>query len=79
MAIRLSSNCAHCAELSPQNLCNVHNVKVNADYTCDRFSMSGDLDANRQCTSCARYGGDTCAHPDKAADGMLCSSWAPQA
>ncbi len=79
MAIRLSSNCSNCAELTPAAECNVHKVKVNANYTCDSFALKNDLAVDRQCTSCTRHNTDSCAHPDKAAPGMLCSSWAPVA
>ena len=79
MAIRLSSTCTNCAELSDAIMCNVHEVKVNGHYTCDSFSMRQDLMLDRQCTTCTRYQQDDCAHPEKASEGMLCKSWAPVA
>jgi hypothetical protein len=79
MSIRLASNCAHCDSLSAANFCNVHEIKVNENYTCERFSLRPDIAAERHCGNCARHNSDTCAHPNKAAEGMLCSSWAPQA
>lgn len=79
MPIRLASNCGHCAALSPANHCKVHDIKVNENYTCDRFSMVPNLNTARECSNCARFKTETCAHPSKAAEGMLCASWAPQA
>ena len=77
MAIRLSSNCTNCAELAADTTCNVHQVKVSENYTCDSFTIKSDLEEDRQCTTCSRHNTSTCAHPDKAAEGMLCVSWAP--
>jgi len=75
--IRLSTNCTNCSELSDAQFCNIHQVKVNGNYTCDSFSPTSDFHAQRQCTSCVRYKTDSCAHPATAAEGMLCASWAP--
>jgi len=77
MAIRLSSNCNNCAELSAEALCNVHQVKVSGDYTCDSFTRKPEMNEDRQCTTCSRHETASCAHPDKATEGMLCVSWAP--
>ena len=79
MAIRLSSNCSNCAELSPAVICNVHKVKVSENYTCDSFSLKTTLSVDTDCTTCARFKKESCAHPDKATEGMLCTSWAPMA
>jgi len=79
MSIRLASNCSHCESLSTENMCSVHKLKVNENYTCDRFSLIFKLDLDRDCNNCLRNNTDSCAHPQKAAEGMLCSSWAPQA
>ena len=79
MPIRLASNCTHCESLETTNFCSFHNIKVNANYTCDRFSLVPKLDHERQCSNCARHQTDSCAHPEKAAEGMMCSSYAPQA
>jgi len=79
MAIRLSHSCSHCKELNSGNICGVHDVKVNSEYTCDSFTIRTSLKTSRDCTNCARFNGETCAHPKTAAEGMLCSSWAPQA
>ena len=79
MAIRISSNCTNCAELSPAVMCNVHKVKVSESYTCDSFSLKSTLSLDTQCPNCAHYKKDSCAHPSKATEGMLCSSWAPVA
>ncbi len=75
--IRLSTNCTNCAEMAHDAFCRVHEVKVSENYTCDSFSPTSRFNTQRQCTSCARYQSDSCAHPDKASEGMLCSSWAP--
>jgi hypothetical protein len=79
MPIRLATNCGHCSALAPSNHCKVHDIKVNEQYTCDRFSMMPKFDAARHCSNCSRFKTDSCAHPNKAAEGMLCASWAPQA
>ena len=79
MAIRLAINCAHCESLSASNHCMIHEVKVNENYTCDRFSLQPKLEGHRHCGSCAKQNSSTCAHPSKASEGMLCTSWAPQA
>lgn len=79
MPIRLASSCTHCEALSDKSHCLVHDIKVNENYVCDRFSLKAHLSTERHCGSCARYKGDSCAHPHKAAEGMLCASWAPQA
>lgn len=79
MPIRLSHSCSHCQALSADHTCQVHEVKVSSEYTCDQFSLKPKLTSARHCKTCARYGQKSCAHPQKAAEGMLCSSWAPQA
>lgn len=79
MPIRLASNCAHCESLNAGNMCGIHNIKVTENYTCDRFALVPKLEGSRQCGNCARHNTDSCAHPEKAAEGMMCSSWAPQA
>jgi len=79
MPIRLANNCAHCEALSASNHCQVHDIKVNKHYTCDRFSLKPRLNGARHCGNCARHHSESCAHPKKAAEGMLCASWAPQA
>ena len=79
MSIRLSSSCSHCEALSEKSICMVHEVKVNENYVCDKFSLQSQLINLRHCKTCARYQSESCTHPLKAAEGMLCSSWAPQA
>ena len=74
MAIRLSTTCLNCSNLRNDSTCDIHEVKVSSNYTCDHFQMRSELDYDRQCT---RHGKDDCAHPEKAAPGMLCTSWAP--
>ena len=79
MAIRLANNCENCENLAPNNTCSKHHVQVNNRYTCDSFEMKASLKDDRNCITCMRYEGDNCANPTKAAPGMLCASWAPQA
>ncbi len=77
--IRLSTNCTNCAEMTDETFCKIHQVKVNGNYTCDSFTPGSGFNIQRQCTSCVRYQSESCAHPDKASEGMMCSSWAPVA
>lgn len=75
--IRLSSNCSNCSAVSDSAECTIHHVKINEHYTCDSFSWKTSLTDERQCGNCSRYGKSSCAHPSKASEDMLCSSWAP--
>ncbi|MEL6133526.1 MAG: hypothetical protein AAFR59_09210 [Bacteroidota bacterium] len=77
MAIRLSSTCTNCTSMSADTTCKVHHVSVNANYTCDHFALKAELDNDRQCLTCVRHETEACAHPEAAAEGMLCKSWAP--
>lgn len=77
MAIRLGNSCCNCENMTAANECKVHGVHVDDRYTCDTFEMKASLKNNPSCGTCARFDGPSCAHPDKAAQGMLCSSWAP--
>lgn len=79
MAIRLAHNCVNCDNLGEGNVCDVHKVMVNTHYTCDSFEMKAALKNDRNCGSCVRYEESDCANPAKAAPGMLCGAWAPQA
>ena len=79
MAIRLSHNCSNCDHLLEGGVCGKHKVLVNTHYTCDSFEMKASLKDERNCVTCARYEADDCANPSKAAPGMLCAAWAPQA
>ena len=79
MSIRIASNCAHCEAFETSHMCGIHKIKVNENYTCERFSMIPELDTERSCTNCARHTTESCAHPETAAAGMMCASWAPQA
>ena len=78
MSIRLGNSCTNCENLAENMLCKVHKVQVNDAYTCDSFDMKSALKDDPNCTTCVRYHGTTCANPQKAAPGMLCSHWAPQ-
>lgn len=77
MAIRLSTNCTNCSNMSSSFMCEVHKVKVSESYTCEKFSVKANVSMESDCTSCARLNEDSCPFPDKASKGMLCKSWAP--
>jgi hypothetical protein len=78
MAIRLGNSCANCDNLKDKNQCKIHGVNVSDGYTCDSFEMKLALKNDPNCGSCIRFEASSCANPEKAAQGMLCSSWAPQ-
>ena len=78
MVIRLANNCSNCGNISEGSVCGIHDVKVNQNYTCDAFTMKASLRDDRNCVTCLRYKTDSCANPQKAAAGMLCSQWAPK-
>jgi len=78
MAIRLGNGCKNCENLSENNTCKIHGVKVSSSYTCDSFEMKAALKDDRNCVTCLRYESKDCANPQKAAPAMLCSHWAPQ-
>jgi len=78
MAIRLGNSCLNCTHFVEGEFCTEHETKVTSRHTCDSFDMKMMLKDDPNCTTCARYQGPTCAHPQKAAPGMLCSHWAPQ-
>tara|TARA_B110000037_G_scaffold186635_1_gene216723 strand:- start:3912 stop:4046 length:135 start_codon:yes stop_codon:yes gene_type:complete len=40
--------------------------------------MKATLKNNPNCITCDRYESESCANPEKAAQDMLCSHWAPQ-
>ncbi|WP_435136064.1 hypothetical protein [Formosa sp. A9] len=78
MAIRLSNNCDHCANMEAGHTCAVHHVKVNKDYTCDSFDMKLALKDDTSCATCLRFSTTSCPNPTKAAPDMLCSHWGPK-
>jgi hypothetical protein len=78
MSIRIGNRCVNRDNLMGDDTCKVHVVKVSKSYTCDSFEMKAALKDDPNCVSCARYEGPSCANPQKAAPGMLCSQWAPQ-
>lgn len=79
MSIHLGNSCVNCEHLTKDSRCKVHEVFVNDNYTCENFDLKASLKGKRDCTTCARYQGPTCANPSKASSGMLCTHWAPQA
>ncbi|APY00679.1 hypothetical protein [Lacinutrix venerupis] len=78
MSIRIGNSCINCDNLLENENCKIHGVKVSTSYTCDSFEMKAALKNDPNCDTCARYQGPTCANPQKATPGMLCSHWAPQ-
>ena len=78
MAIRIGNSCVNCENLSANEICGIHKVKVSNSYTCDSFEMKAALKDDRNCVTCVRFETSDCANPQKAAPGMLCSHWAPQ-
>ncbi len=78
MAIRLGNSCVNCENLTANEECSIHQVKVSDNYTCDSFEMKMALKDDPNCSTCSRFQTATCARPNKAAIGMLCSHWAPQ-
>ena len=78
MAIRLGNSCVNCENYTAEGLCLEHKTMVSKRHTCDSFVMMGALKDDSDCSTCSRYQGPTCANPQKAAPGMLCSHWAPQ-
>jgi hypothetical protein len=78
MAIRFANNCGNCKYLVENAFCSQHNVMVSSKYTCDQFKMKAALKNERSCSDCSKYESELCAHPKKAAPGMLCNSWSPQ-
>jgi hypothetical protein len=79
MAIRFANNCSNCVNLVENAFCSKHEVLVSQKYTCDQFDMKAELKNERSCVNCNKHETSSCAHPSKAAPGMLCSSWAPSA
>lgn len=78
MSIRIASSCNHCSSFTEANLCKTHELKVSEEYTCDQFSILKQLNDSMHCHSCIRHHRKDCEHPDLAAEGMLCASWAPK-
>ncbi|MBN3519727.1 hypothetical protein JYB62_06900 [Algoriphagus lutimaris] len=78
MSIRIASSCNHCNSFSESHMCKTHDLKVSEEYTCDQFSILQQLNKSMHCNSCQRMNRADCEHPDLAAEGMLCASWAPK-
>lgn len=79
MAIRLVNGCVNCQNLSPENVCKVHETKVESKHTCDSFDMRVSLKGEVDCMSCAKYSTNKCPNQAHAAADMLCNQWAPNA
>jgi hypothetical protein len=43
MSIRVGNSCVNCENLSTNEICKVHGVKVSTSYTCDSFEMKAAL------------------------------------
>lgn len=78
MSIRLGNSCINCEKYN-DGFCSYHKTTVGSSYTCDTFEMKGALKNDPNCVTCSRYQQPDCANPQKAAPGMLCNHWAPQA
>jgi len=78
MSIRLGNSCVNC-ERFKNNFCAKHETSVGEQHTCDSFKMKAAIKNEPNCLNCGRYQSPTCANPQKAAPGMLCNHWAPQA
>ena len=78
MSIRIGNSCGNCDNLTNNHQCGVHEVQVSESYTCDSFEMKVALKNDPNCSSCSRFEKASCANPQKAAAGMLCSKWAPE-
>lgn len=79
MAIRLVNGCVNCANLSAEHNCTVHQTKVEEKYTCDSFDMRASLENELDCLDCSRHQTNSCPHPSKAGEDMLCTKFAPMA
>lgn len=79
MAIRLVNGCANCQNLTAENICKIHETKVEAKYTCDSFDMRPSLKDEVDCTTCAKYQTAKCPNKLHAAADMLCNDWTPNA
>ncbi|MBX2845062.1 MAG: hypothetical protein KTR13_02525 [Saprospiraceae bacterium] len=77
--IHLANNCGNCGSLQTNSTCGVHQVQVSQDLTCNQFNMRESLIPGMDCTSCGRKDDGSCPHPGKAAAGMRCHMWAPNA
>ena len=77
MSIRLSNSCPNCDHFTNDGFCRHHKTEVSAKHTCDSFDMSAKIKDSEQCGNCTKYGSLNCAHPNKAALGMLCAAYAP--
>ena len=78
MAIRLVNGCVNCENLTAENVCKLHQTKVEVKHTCDSFNMRPSLQGEVDCLSCAKYNTPACANLSHAAKGMLCNEWAPE-
>ena len=43
MAIRLVNGCVNCENLTAENVCKLHQTKVETKHTCDNFNMRPSL------------------------------------
>ena len=78
MAIRLVNGCVNCENLTAENVCKLHQTKVESKHTCDSFNMRPSLQGEVDCLSCAKYNTPACANLSHAAKGMLCNELATE-
>lgn len=78
MSIRLVNGCVNCQNLTTDNICKIHEAKVENIYTCDSFNMRVSLKSEVTCISCIKYFSNKCPNQAKAAPDMLCNAWAPK-
>lgn len=78
MAIRLVNGCINCQNLAANNICKIHEAKVENIHTCDSFDMRVSLKKEVTCLSCTKYFTSKCPNQAKAAPEMLCNEWAPK-
>ncbi|GJM63407.1 hypothetical protein [Persicobacter diffluens] len=75
MEIKKANTCINCDHLMPNHLCEVNETLVTFDQTCDSFDKRLELHKNSDCGNCAKHEQTSCAHPDTAVTGMLCTSY----
>lgn len=78
MAIRLVNGCVNCQNLAANNICKIHEAKVENIHTCDSFDMRVSLKKEVTCLTCTKYFTNKCPNQAKAAPEMLCNEWAPK-
>jgi len=78
MDIRLVDGCVNCGNLEG-TMCSVHQTLVNIQQTCDSFDMQPTKFKEVDCMSCIKRNSPDCPHQANASQGMMCSSYSPEA